>query len=199
MNSWIASVCLIAALFGLAACNREEETETLPPQEEAPVPEAPASIMRPDIVRETVIVEDEAPKPLEAIISFAEGGSTLGEEDIEVLGEVLESEQLQQGWPLILRGHSDSVGDDETNLRISRRRAQAVADWLIEQGVEEERITVIALGEQRPIAPNANLDGTPFEKGRAMNRRVTITIAPPELEASEDEQADGENETPGEA
>ena len=56
-----------------------------------------------------------------------------------------------------------------------------------EHGVARERITVIALGEQRPVAPNAHLDGTPDEEGRARNRRVTVTIAPPRQEDAEGE------------
>jgi OOP family OmpA-OmpF porin len=53
-----------------------------------------------------------------------------------------------------------------------------VATWLVKHGVDKERITIIALGEQRPIASNAHLGGTPDEEGRAKNRRVTVTIAP---------------------
>src|SRR5690606_40300595 len=99
-----------------------------------------------------------------------------------VLGKVLESRQLAEGWPIVLRGHTDSAGHDEANLRVSRRRAEAVAEWLTERGVDPGRIEVVALGEQRPVAPNARLDGTPDEEGRARNRRVTVSIAPPTTE-----------------
>ena len=56
---------------------------------------------------------------------------------------------------------------------------RGLADWLVEHGVARERITVIAIGEQRPVAPNAHLDGSADEEGRARNRRVTLAIAPP--------------------
>src|SRR5690606_30153070 len=91
-------------------------------------------------------------------------------------------DQLAEGWPVVLRGHTDSVGHDEANLRASRRRAEAVANWLVEHGVSEERIEIIALGEQRPIAPNALPDGSPDEEGRAKNRRVTVHIVPADAE-----------------
>lgn len=65
------------------------------------------------------------------------------------------------------------------NLRASQRRAEVVRDWLVENGVAEDRIDVIAFGEQNPVSPNANPDGTPDEAGRAKNRRVDLTIAVP--------------------
>ena len=55
-------------------------------------------------------------------------------------------------------------------------RGLAVAKWLIDNGVDAERITVIAFGEQNPIEPNALPSGAANEAGRAANRRVEIEI-----------------------
>jgi outer membrane protein OmpA-like peptidoglycan-associated protein/opacity protein-like surface antigen len=65
-------------------------------------------------------------------------------------------------------GHTDSVGDEAYNQKLSERRAQAVVDFLHAQGVSPSRITAIGMGETKPIADNAT------EEGRAQNRRVTI-------------------------
>jgi outer membrane protein OmpA-like peptidoglycan-associated protein len=65
-------------------------------------------------------------------------------------------------------GHTDSVGDEAYNQKLSERRAQAVVDFLYAQGVSPGRITAIGMGETKPIADNAT------EEGRAQNRRVTI-------------------------
>jgi outer membrane protein OmpA-like peptidoglycan-associated protein/opacity protein-like surface antigen len=65
-------------------------------------------------------------------------------------------------------GHTDSVGDEAYNQKLSERRAQAVVDFLHAQGVSPSRITAIGMGEIKPIADNAT------EEGRAQNRRVTI-------------------------
>jgi OOP family OmpA-OmpF porin len=72
-------------------------------------------------------------------------------------------------------------------LRASRRRAEAVRDFLIGNGAAAEQIVVVALGEMRPIAPNAHLDGSPDEEGRASNRRVDVQVdpRPPEPESAE--------------
>ena len=105
---------------------------------------------------------------------------------------MLKSDQLAEGWPIVLRGHTDSEGDDRGNLFASRKRAEAVAGWLVENGIDEDRIEVIALGEQRPIAPNAHLDGTPDERGRARNRRVDMWIGPPGSQPGEDTREQAE-------
>ncbi len=71
-------------------------------------------------------------------------------------------------------GHTDSRGSEESNYELSRRRAQAVADILVENGVSAARIATRGEGESRPIASN----DTP--EGRAKNRRVEIDIVPDE-------------------
>ena len=68
---------------------------------------------------------------------------------------------MAEGGEIILRGHSDSGGSDDGNLRASQARAEAVRDWLVDNGIDSERITVIAFGEQNPAAPNALPDGSP--------------------------------------
>ena len=68
---------------------------------------------------------------------------------------------------IVLRGSSDSRGSDADNKAASKRRAEAVARYLEAHGVAKDRLTVIALGEDRPVAPNANLDGSDNPAGRA--------------------------------
>jgi outer membrane protein OmpA-like peptidoglycan-associated protein len=65
-------------------------------------------------------------------------------------------------------GHTDSIGDEAYNIDLSRRRAQAVLDYLAAQGVAPGRMTAVGYGESAPIADNAT------EEGRAQNRRVVI-------------------------
>ncbi len=65
-------------------------------------------------------------------------------------------------------GHTDSIGTEEYNQGLSERRAQAVADYLVGQGVNSSMLTVKGMGESSPVADN----GT--SEGRAMNRRVEI-------------------------
>lgn len=74
-------------------------------------------------------------------------------------------------------GHTDSVGEDAYNLALSRRRAEAVAQWLAASGgVPADRLHAEGRGEAEPAAPNATTDGQDDPEGRARNRRVVVAI-----------------------
>ncbi|MEM9339592.1 MAG: OmpA family protein [Bacteroidota bacterium] len=69
-----------------------------------------------------------------------------------------------------IAGHTDSQGTEEYNLSLSQRRAKAVKDYLISEGVVPEKLTVKAYGETRPLASNDS------KEGRTQNRRVEFKI-----------------------
>jgi len=69
-----------------------------------------------------------------------------------------------------LEGYTDSRGKPATNLRLSQSRVEAVLVWLVEHGIEPERLTAKGYGKANPIATNKT------EEGRQANRRVQITI-----------------------
>jgi outer membrane protein OmpA-like peptidoglycan-associated protein len=73
-----------------------------------------------------------------------------------------------------LLGHSDSWGTYNANLRVSYLRAQAVAHYLIDQGIQSHRLLVLAKGDQIPLASNDD-----EKEGRELNRRVEITLISP--------------------
>ncbi|MCZ2080572.1 MAG: OmpA family protein [Bryobacteraceae bacterium] len=73
------------------------------------------------------------------------------------------------GLKLAIEGHTDSIGSDEYNQKLSEQRAGAVRDYLVEQGVPEPIAT--GFGETRPIASNDNA------AGRQQNRRVEIVVS----------------------
>ena len=74
------------------------------------------------------------------------------------------------GSDLLILGHTDSVGTDTYNKTLSVRRADAAAVYLMSQGVARSRIGTGGLGEEEPIASNAD------EAGRQRNRRVEVAI-----------------------
>ena len=69
-------------------------------------------------------------------------------------------------------GHTDSTGSDSYNQQLSKRRADAVRNYLVQRGVSSARIETIGYGEQYPRASNDTAEG------RALNRRVEIKITP---------------------
>ncbi len=75
---------------------------------------------------------------------------------------------------ITVAGHTDSTGSEQYNQQLSERRAQNVKDALVQSGVQASRITTVGYGEAQPVASNY----TP--EGRQLNRRVVITIAPPQ-------------------
>lgn len=178
---FLPTLAVLGALAMLPACdNRTDETPApdQPETEAAATPEAPVSIIRSDIEHpEEPEVQLE---PLKVTIGFPEGGSELDEAAIAKLEEVFASPQIAEGGAIILRAHSDAGGSDAANMRASQARGEAVKAWLVEKGIAEDRITVIAFGEQNPVEPNALPDGSPNEKGRAANRRVEIEVTVPE-------------------
>jgi outer membrane protein OmpA-like peptidoglycan-associated protein len=73
---------------------------------------------------------------------------------------------------LVVEGHTDSVGSPAANEELSLRRAGAVREFLVSEGVDADRIRAVGLGQSRPIADNRS------PEGRANNRRVEIVVSP---------------------
>ena len=178
----------------LAGCDRTEpQAEPEPTPSPGPTEtETPISILRE--APAPAASEAPPPRPFEKTISFAQGGSALDEAAHEAIAKIVASDQFQQGGAITVWGHTDSVGGDDANLRASARRAEVVAKALEGQGADPENITIIPLGEMRAIAPNARLDGTPDEEGRARNRRVEVSVAPPSGDVADatSEEASGQ-------
>ena len=172
---------VILSVSVLAACNNArpdpEPEPTIAPEPEPLDTGEQASIIRPDIE----IARTQTLEPVELTVGFGNDGLELTAETVTELANLVESPQITElDGAIVLRGHSDAAGNDAVNLRASQERADIIAQWLIENGVDEDRITTIAFGEQNPVAPNALPDGTPNEAGRRQNRRVDIFVAVPE-------------------
>ncbi|MBV7265741.1 OmpA family protein [Erythrobacter ani] len=187
----LPTALILAAGILLAGCNdqasdvRETGQSGGPNADEtaAPSPEAPVSIIRADIEQpDNAVIE-----PIETSIGFPEGGSGLDEAALLALEELAGSAQVAQDSVVVLRAHSDASGSDAANARASEARGEAVREWLVENGVNADRITLIAFGAQNPIEPNALPDGEPNEAGRAANRRVDIEVSLKQAEPKADE------------
>jgi outer membrane protein OmpA-like peptidoglycan-associated protein len=81
-----------------------------------------------------------------------------------------------RGRRVSIEGHTDSVGSEAANQRLSERRAGGVASVLEGNGVARNRITTKGYGERYPVAPNSNPDGGDNQRGRSKNRRVEVVI-----------------------
>jgi outer membrane protein OmpA-like peptidoglycan-associated protein len=105
-------------------------------------------------------------------ITFATARSDLQYSFVEVLNSITLVLNQYPDTVLNIDGHTDSVGSDNANLTLSNQRAGAVAQYLISQGVANSRVSSRGAGEKYPVASNDT------DAGRALNRRVELSIAP---------------------
>ena len=121
------------------------------------------------------ILNSEAPKEMtivldERALNFDFDKSNVKPEYYDLLKNIKEFVE-QNNYEITIVGHTDSIGSNQYNFGLSRRRAEAVKAKLIEFGLAEERIVGIeAKGEEYPVATNET------KEGRAQNRRVEFKL-----------------------
>lgn len=108
---------------------------------------------------------------LDGSVLFATGKTALLPIAEQKLAKVAEVLQKQDDSKMItVEGHTDSVGADADNQRLSQARADSVRAFLVSRGVPAQRIRAVGQGESRPVADNTTAEG------RANNRRVEIVV-----------------------
>ena len=121
------------------------------------------------------ILNSEAPKEMtivldERSLNFDFDKSNVKPEYYDLLKNIKEFVE-QNNYEITIVGHTDSVGSNAYNFKLSRRRAESVKAKLLEFGLSEDRIVGIeAMGEEQPIATNET------KEGRAQNRRVEFKL-----------------------
>ncbi|MEE2773823.1 MAG: peptidoglycan-associated lipoprotein Pal [Pseudomonadota bacterium] len=84
-------------------------------------------------------------------VLFSVDQSALGAESIQVLREQASWLNDNTGSPITIEGHADEQGTREYNLALGARRATAVRNYLVSQGVSEERLSIVTYGKERPL------------------------------------------------
>lgn len=105
-------------------------------------------------------------------ITFATNSADLNGQFYNALGGVAMVLKEYNKTVIEVAGHTDSTGSDQYNQQLSERRAASVANYLVGQGITQQRLLTVGAGESRPVASNDT------EAGRAQNRRVEMTIVP---------------------
>jgi outer membrane protein OmpA-like peptidoglycan-associated protein len=107
----------------------------------------------------------------EAVLHFANGKAELGPDAKAAIQKVAVGLKAYQGdYALVVSGHTSSVGGKALNKSLSKLRADAVANVLIESGVAASRVSTVGMGPDKPIADNKT------KEGQAKNRRVEIDV-----------------------
>ncbi len=103
-------------------------------------------------------------------IFFEYAKATLRSESFPELDRIAETLKLNVNLTIEIQGHTDNVGSNEANLKLSEDRAESVRSYLLSKKLPTNRVTSVGFGETRPIA------GNDTEEGKAQNRRVEFVI-----------------------
>ena len=103
-------------------------------------------------------------------VLFATGKADLSPDANRSVNKLADFLKKYPNRDVLIEGHTDSVGTDDYNLTLSRKRADSVKYKLMGNGVEESRITTVGYGEEFPLASNDT------KAGKAQNRRVEVII-----------------------
>ncbi len=110
-------------------------------------------------------------------VNFDFDKATLRPDAVAILNEAIDILKRYPDLKVEVAGHTDSIGSDAYNQKLSERRAKTVYDYLTSNGVDAGRLVgPVGYGESRPIAPNTNPDGSDNPEGRAQNRRTELNV-----------------------
>jgi OOP family OmpA-OmpF porin len=121
---------------------------------------------RVEITKQQIVIKEQ--------IQFESGKATIRPASYAVLDDVV---MVLKDYPDIrvrIEGHTDNVGNDATNLELSKSRADSVFEYIIARGIDARRLITEGFGETRPIDTNTT------SEGKARNRRVEFHILPAE-------------------
>ncbi len=118
-------------------------------------------------------IEEEVQEVLQTAfdnLEFETARAVIRPSSYESLNNLAEVMKKKPDWGLQLSGYTDNVGNPQSNMVLSKKRAESVRDYLMGQGVSKDKMYVLYFGDKDPIAPN----DTP--EGRQKNRRVEMKI-----------------------
>ncbi|MFN8626757.1 MAG: OmpA family protein [Candidatus Binatia bacterium] len=155
---WMVNAYGDPRTFGLGMTYHFTAAQEAPPP---PAPVAQAAPPPPPPTKKKIVLRS---------VHFDFDKATLKAEAKPILDEAVQVLKQEGSVDIIVEGHTDSVGTDQYNLGLSRRRAETVRTYLVEHGIARSRITAEGMGESKPVASNDTADG------RAQNRRVELHV-----------------------
>jgi len=105
-------------------------------------------------------------------IAFEDDSDVITDDQKPALDKVAELLKNSPKMRLIIEGHTDDQGSDESNYALSRRRAAAVKTYIVSKGIRPDVMRTYGYGKRRPITEDTS------DRGRALNRRVEFILTP---------------------
>lgn len=119
----------------------------------------------------TLTIQFELPKTFTLDnIHFDTGKASLRSDSYKELNELVELMKLKPKLEIEIAGHTDDVGEEAANEKLSMARSNSVRNYLIKKGIAATRITSKGYGESQPVADNKT------SEGRQLNRRIEVRI-----------------------
>jgi len=164
---------LLSAALGTLALQAGCSDNRLPP---VPVPKAEAKSNLPRWYPEKpwTAKEGQSQIYIEGKIVFETGSAVIRKygESEKVLKTVLKFlAEHPEVTRMRIEGHTDDMGEDDKNQKLSAERALSMCNWLVDNGVSHLRLIAVGFGESKPLAPNE------LAEGRAENRRTEFHVA----------------------
>lgn len=145
----------------LGAITPDKDCTVQPPPPPPPTPQpAPPPPPAPKAVKQKIVLQADALFDFDKAVLKPQGKVSID----EAVGKMKQANVEA----IVATGHTDSIGKPEYNQKLGLRRAQAVKDYMVTQGIPADKITVASKGETQPVASNKT------KEGRAKNRRVEI-------------------------
>ena len=114
----------------------------------------------------------EIPKPLNLSIEFDSGSTQIAPNYLDLLDKAADMIKGHPDKRVTIEGHTDSIGSESINMKISHKRSDAVKSYLVKKhNILSTKINSVGFGESKPIAENS----TP--EGRFKNRRISIVFS----------------------
>lgn len=157
----------LAGLANLKGCPDADGDGVIDPKDSCPDEAGPATNKGCPEIEEEVIEKLEFAA---TNIQFETGSAVIKTASFPILNEVVDILKDYDNYNVSIEGHTDNVGSEASNLKLSEKRAQAAAAYLISKGIPASRVSSKGFGESQPKGDNSNAGG------RAMNRRVEFNL-----------------------
>jgi OOP family OmpA-OmpF porin len=126
------------------------------------------------VIRSTVSFDELCERAFSGIVlqpvSFKQSSAEIRQRSVATLDRITDFAHDCQDITIAITGHTDASGDESWNRQLSRARAQAVADHIVQRGIDPRRLIVNGLGSSAPVADNSTAHG------RELNRRIEFEL-----------------------